>query len=115
MTILNVKSILNNIQIYKIYWIAIFVYSLPFISLNIFIIIQMTLHKIEMIFWLSFLLGMLPCSLVGMVLSYIGLRKSNRNKSKINKTIGIVGVIGGVIILVGGLIGLMLIYIAVGG
>lgn len=115
MMILNDKSILNNIRIYKIYWIAIFVYILPFISLGIFIIDQMTIHKTEMIFWLIFLVGMLPCSLVGMLLSYIGLRLSNKNKSKLNKSIGIICFIGGVIILGGGLFGSKLIYVVVGG
>ncbi|MFA9214547.1 MAG: hypothetical protein ACEQSR_11980 [Candidatus Methylacidiphilales bacterium] len=113
--VLNAKNILSNIQIYKIYWIAIFVYVLPFISLGVFIIDQMTLQKTEMIFWLIFLLGMLPCGLAGMLLSYVGLRLSNKNKNKLNKSIGIIGVIGGTVILGGGLLGLMLIYIVVGG
>jgi hypothetical protein len=105
---------IKTIQIYKIYWIAIFVYALPFISLGIFIIDQMTTQKTEMIFWVLFLVGMLPSSLIGLVLSYLGLRQSNKNANKMNKFIGIIGIIGGAIILSGGLLGLMLIYVVIG-
>lgn len=111
----NIKGILNKDEIYKIYFFATFVYVLPLISLGIFILDQLTVNKTEMIFWLLFLVGMLPCGLLGIVLSTIGFRKSIKNKNLFNKSIGIIGIVGGLIFLGGGLLGLMLIYVVVGG
>ena len=108
-------EIFNKIEIYKIYFFALIVYMLPLISLGIFIIDQLTVNKTEMLFWVLFLVGMVPCGLIGMVLSILGLRKSVKNSNKINKTIGIIGIVGGLMFLGGGFLGFMLIYVVVGG
>jgi hypothetical protein len=100
-------------KVYKIYFFALIVYVLPIISLGIFIIDQMTINKTEMIFWVLFLISLFPCGFTGTVLSSIGLKKSFKNKDQINKVIGIIGVLGGLFFLMGGILGLMLIYIVI--
>jgi len=98
-------------KIYKIYFFALMVYLLPPISLVIFIVDQMTIHKTDAIFFALFLLSLLPCALIGLVLFSIGLIKSFRNKEQFNKNIGIVGVGIGGIFLLGGIFGLALMYV----
>ncbi len=44
----------------------------------------------------------------GIVLSAIGIGISIKNKNLVNKTIGIVGMVGGLIVVGGGFLGLML-------
>lgn len=108
-------GILKKNEIDKIYFLAIILFLLPLISLGIFILDQLTVNKTEMIFWLLFLVGMLPCGLLGTVLSIFGLRKAIKNKSVLNKSIGIIGIVGGLIYFGGGLLGIMLIYVVIGG
>ena len=67
-----------------------------------------------MIFWILFLVSLLPCGLTGTILSLIGLKKSFKNNNKLNKIIGIIGTLVGFKLLIGGILGLMLIYIVVG-
>ena len=86
---------------------------LPLTFLGIFIIDQMTINKTEMIFWVFFLISLLPCGLTGIVLSSIGLTKSLKNKNQFNKVIGIVGILGGLTFSFGGVLGLMLILLVV--
>jgi hypothetical protein len=101
-------------EIYKIYFLAIAIFALPFISLGVFIIDQFTFQKTQMVFWVLFLIGMLPCGMIGIILSSIGLRKSLKHKSRVNKYPGIIGIAAGIILLCGGIAGLMLIYVVVG-
>jgi hypothetical protein len=38
-----------------------------------------------MIFWVLFLISLLPCGLIGIILSAIGFRKSSKNQNQYNK------------------------------
>lgn len=106
---------LKNLGILKIYYIALGISILPFLSFVLFLIDQFTFQKTEMLFWILFLVGMVPCGLIVLILSIIGLIKSLKNNHKLNIIIGCFGLLGGIINLVGGLIGLMLIYAVIGG
>jgi hypothetical protein len=110
----NLIEHFKRLRILKIYFFAIFIYALPLISLGIFIIDQLTLNETEMVFWVMFLVGMVPCGLIGLILSIIGLLKSLKNENKLNKIIGVIGTLGGLIYMVGGILGFMLIYVVVG-
>ena len=98
-------------KIYKIYFFALVMYLLPPISLGIFIIDQMTIHKTEAMFWALFLISLLPCGLIGIALSSIGLIKSSKNKNQFNRNIGIIGMVVGGIFLFGGILALGLLYV----
>jgi hypothetical protein len=50
-----------------------------------------------------------------MILSAVGLVTAIKKQNGLNKLIGIIGLIGGLIFLGGGIFGLMLIYVVVGG
>ncbi len=113
--ILNFNKKIKGIEIYNLFFIVLIFYALPLVFLEIFIIDQLSNNCSDVTFWLLFLLGMAPCGIIGLVLSIIGLRKSLRKKSLLNKNIGILGLIFGVIYICGGILGLMLIYIVVGG
>jgi len=90
-------------------------YALPIVSLILFVIDQLTFNKTEMLFWVLFLLGMIPCGLLGFVLSLIGLIKSLKKQVLLNKVIGFVGIAGGFLAIIGGVLGFMLLYVVVGG
>lgn len=105
------RELLDKKKMYTIYFFAIFVYSLPLFSLGIFAIDLLTANTTEMFFWVLFLVGMAPCGVVGIVLSAIGLWKSIKQKNLINKNIGVIGIVGGLLFLGGGFLGLMLVYL----
>jgi hypothetical protein len=100
--------------IYRLYFFTMAIYLLPVVSLLIFIIDQLTVNVTKMVFWVFFLVGMLPCGLAGTVLSSFGLRKAFKNNNRRNKYLGIGGIVAGIILMFGGLLGLMLIYVVVG-
>jgi len=104
----------KRLGILKIYFFAICIYLLPLLSLGIFIVDQMTVNKTEMVFWVLFLVGMVPCGLIGLTLSIIGLIRSFKKENKLNKILGLLGTLGGLICLAGGILGFMLIYVVVG-
>ena len=98
-------------KIYKIYFFALMMYLFPLIFLGIFIIDQMTMHKTDATFWALFLISLLPCTLIGIALSSIGLKKSFKNKNQFNKNIGQIGIFVGLPFLFGGILALGLMYI----
>jgi hypothetical protein len=108
-------SILKKIGIYKWFYIAAMCYALPFIFLAIFIVDQFTFHKTDMWFWLAFLISLIPCGLAGLVLSIIGTVKAAKNNNVLNVVIGGAFIFAAVSACVGGVLGLMLIYVVVGG
>lgn len=101
------------LNIFNIYYFALFIYAFPFISLFLFFIDQVTINKTEMFFWLLFLLALAPCGLLGILLCSWGLVKSYKRKSKINKIIGSLGLLLGLGGIVAGILGIMLIYVVV--
>lgn len=105
---------IKGLGILRIYYFALFIYILPLISLGAFLVDQFTVNKTEMVFWVIFLVSMLPYGLIGLILSLIGLIQSIKRNTRLNKVIGIVGTLGGLISLIGGILGIMLIYVVVG-
>jgi hypothetical protein len=103
----------KELGILKIYYFAIFFYALPFISVAIFILDQLTMNKTDMWFWVIFLVGLIPCGVIGLILSAIGLFRSIKNGGKLNRFIGFVGTAAGVLCFIGGLFGIALIYLVV--
>lgn len=105
----------KKIGIRKEYVFAVLIYFLPLISLGIFLLDQITIKSTDMVFWVLFLIGMIPCGIIGLTLSIIGLVKSLKKDNQLNKVIGVIGTVSGIICLLGGILGMMLIYIVVGG
>jgi hypothetical protein len=101
-------------KVFKIYFLALFIYLLPLISLLMFVITSILGNAADMFFWLLFLTGWIPFGLIGMILFAIGFRKSIKNNDKFNKKLGTMGLLGGLLPLFCGVWGLMLIYVVVG-
>jgi len=98
-------------KIYKIYFFSLIMYLLPVISLGIFIIDGITVGKTGAVFWGLFLMSLLPCGLIGITLSSIGLIKSSKNKNQYNRNIGKIGIFVGLFFLYGGILALGLLYV----
>jgi len=103
----------KRLNIFNLYYFALFIYAFPFISLFLFFIDQITFNKTEMWFWLIFLLALAPCGLTGILLCTWGLVKAFKRKSRINKVIGAVGLLLGLGGIVAGILSIMLIYVVV--
>lgn len=89
-------------------------YLLPLLSLLIFIIDLLTINISNMIFWALFLAGMLPCGIVGLIFSIVGIVKSYGEKKIMKNLIGSLGILLGFASIAGGVLGLMVIYAVVG-
>ena len=98
-------------KIYKIYFFVLIMYLLSPIFFGIFIIGQKTTFRTDATFLALFLVSLLPCGLIGITLSSIGLIKSFKNKNKFNRDIGLIGVSVGGLFLFGGLLALGLLYV----
>lgn len=88
-------------------------YLVPFVFLTLFILDQSTVEYTDFTFWALFLVLLLPFGLIGLILSFIGLKKSKQRHSK-SWDIGYAAIILGLFICIGGLIGIALIYVVVG-
>ena len=75
---------------------------------------MMTFGATEMLFWVLFLVSLVPCAIFGLGFSIWGLVRANKLHDRRNRYIGIVAVILGVGGILAGLFGLMLIYVVVG-
>jgi len=104
----------KQLGILNVYFIALFFYAVPFLSLGLFIVDQLFFQKTAMFFWLIFLVGLIPCGLIGFLLAIVGFVKSYKNENKLNKIIGIIGMVGGILCIIGGILGIMLIFVVVG-
>jgi len=102
-----------KMKMYKIYLPALILYAIPPISLVLFIIAGSieNMYDTIMIFFGLFLLSLLPCGLIGIILSSIGLIKSRKNKNNFNKDMGTSGIVVGLIFIFGGILALGLIYV----
>ena len=109
----RIFSYYKRLNIFKLYYFVSFFYFLPFLSLFIFIIDQLTINKTEMMFWVIFLVSLAPCGIIGILLSVWGLVKSFKKRSKVNKIIGFAGLFLGLAGIVAGILGIMLIYVVV--
>ena len=68
-----------------------------------------------MVFWVIFLLSLMPCAVIGGVLSTVGLVKANKIKDRRNRVMGIVGMVLGFGGIVGGIVGIGLLYVVLSG
>lgn len=98
-------------NVYRLYYISIVIGLFPFISLVLFIVDLYTIKATDNVFWVVFLLGLIPCGLLAGVLILIGLIKAIRKKNHPNIAIGILGLICSLVIVVGGVVGFLLIYV----
>ena len=103
----------KELNILKVYYFAAIAYLLPFISFFIFIVDQLTVNKTDMIFWVIFLVALMPCAVIGVLLCIVGLLKSFKQKSKLNKIVGAIGLVVGLGGIAAGILSLLLIYVVV--
>jgi hypothetical protein len=103
----------KRMHIFKLYYAALFFYTLPFVLLFLFIADQLTIRTTDMVLWVMFLVALGPCGLIGIVLSVWGIIKASQRKSRVNKVIGLVGLCMGVGGIIAGILGVLLIYIVV--
>jgi hypothetical protein len=106
------QEIADNVQpIRKEYGIALLVYLLPRLFLGLWVAFE---GSTQMVFFVVFLLSALPCAIGGLVLSIIGLRSSWKSGDMKNRILGAIGVLVGAVLVLGGILGPMLLYVAVG-
>ena len=103
----------KKLNILNVYYFVVFFYALPFLFLFLFLVDQFFFHKTDMLFWVIFLLSLIPSAVFGGVLSIIGIIKSGKIKSKINKFVGICLLCMGGGGIVAGILAVMLLYIVV--
>jgi drug/metabolite transporter (DMT)-like permease len=109
---------MSSLQILKykklgILRVALFFYALPLLSFGIFIIDHFSFQQTDMLFWVIFLISLSPCGFIGLTLTIIGIITSSKQGIK-NQTTTAIMILPGLLYIVGGLLGLMLIYVVVG-
>ncbi|MBO9700416.1 MAG: hypothetical protein J7604_09430 [Sporocytophaga sp.] len=100
-----------EISLLKILLLTTFILALPVFLLLIFILDQVYFNQTEVLFWALFLLSMLPCGILGGFLGYTLFLKAKKVKSELGESAGIFVILCSVIYSIGGVLGLMLIYI----
>lgn len=98
----------------KIYYFVFGFYAISPVFLILFLLDIFTAKESNMLFWVISLVSLLPCCLIGFVLSVIGLRISLKRKVRININVGIVATVLGAIGLSVGVLGWLLFYVVVG-
>lgn len=68
----------------------------------------------EMVFFLVFILSLLPCAMAGLVLSIIGLKSSWKSGYRKDRIMGFLAVLVGAVLVCGGITGLVLLFVVVG-
>lgn len=94
-----------------LYRSALVCYIIPFLFLGIFALDMFFLHRTQMLFWSMFLLSMFPFGLLGLLFSIIGIIQSTRIQKIKNKTTGYYNLFMGIVVVVGGILGWMLLYV----
>lgn len=98
-------------NVLKIYLISFLIYLLPLISLFLFVLTSKLGSTIYMHFWCFFIIGWLPCGIIGLPFSVVGLIKSIKNNDNFNKTFGRFVILCGLVSLFLGILGLGVIYV----
>lgn len=109
----NNMSLFSKFRVFGIYkrnYFAFAIYLLPFVSLLLFLIDQLTIQKTAMVFWVAFLVGLAPCAIIGLILFIWILISAFKNKSRINKIAGFIGLFLGICGVAAGILGLLFIY-----
>lgn len=94
-----------------LYRSALICYLIPFLFLGIFALDMFFLHRTDMLFWSMFLLSMFPFGLLGLLFSIIGIIQSSRIQKLKNKTRGYYNLFMGIVVVAGGILGWMLLYV----
>jgi MFS family permease len=105
----------GNLPLFKLYYVAFGFYAFPILCLLIFVISSVSFHATELVFWVIFLVSLMPCALIGGALSTLGLVRASKRKDRRNKIIGIIGLVLGFGGILGGLLGIGLLYVVLGG
>lgn len=106
--------VMKKLALSKVYYFAVGCYILPILFFGVFLFDQFFIHKTDMLFWIIFLLSLIPCGLLGFVLFLAGFIKALKQSYWLNKLIGGIGTLLGIGIIGGGLLGLLLIYVVIG-
>ncbi|MBO6518117.1 MAG: hypothetical protein JJ975_16385 [Bacteroidia bacterium] len=104
----------KSFQLRPSYIAATLLYVLPLLFLCLFFLDQQGQNDRGMLFWVLFLLSMLPCGIIGGLLSFFRLRKDMRLNNKVNQGIGGFLTLMGLLLSIGGLLGFGLFYVVVG-
>ena len=104
-----------NVPLFKLYYIAFGFYAFPFLCLLIFAIDFSTFHATQMVFWVIFLLSLMPCAVIGGVISTVGVVQANKIRDRRNKIMGIIGMVLGFGGIGAGILGIGLLYVVLGG
>jgi len=94
-----------------LYRSALICYLVPFLFLGFFFLDMFLIHRTEMLFWSMFLLSMFPFGLLGLLFSIIGIIQATKIKNLKKKTTGYQNLFMGIIVIAGGIVGWMLLYI----
>ena len=94
-----------------LYRSALICYLIPFLFLGIFALDMFLFHRTEMLFWSLFLLSMFPFGLLGLVFSIIGIIQSTKIQHLKKKTMGYYNLFMGIVVIAGGILGWMLLYV----
>jgi hypothetical protein len=106
------RKMIRN-QIKKNYRIAVLSYSLPFISLFLYMLDSSTFNLTGMYFFVFFLLGALPLGIVGLFFTVKGLIISRKSNDYVKKDIGYANLTMGIIMAAGGMLGFGFMYVMV--
>ncbi|MEP7143591.1 MAG: hypothetical protein ABI707_12005 [Ferruginibacter sp.] len=88
---------------FKIFYIAFGFYCLPLLLLLIYEIRGVIIRDGDKSIWMIALIITAPCAIIGIIPCTWGLIKSFREQSKLNKTVGFIGLFAGLGILVCGI------------
>lgn len=96
----------------KIYFLAFVIYAISPICLVLFVLSMFA--EVNFIYWAVFLYSMLPCAVIGGILSLIGWIISLKKKGQRNRSIGLIGTLIGGIGILAGAFGWLLLYVVLG-
>ena len=86
-------------------------YIAPFLFLLLFLIDVLTVDLTQMFFFTLFLISLIPFGILGLIFTAKGMIEAKKKKNSLNKDIGIAALAAGILIVVGGTIGLLLVYV----
>lgn len=92
-----------------LYRSAFICYVIPFLSLGVYLLDPFHAQKL---FWTIFLLSMFPFGLMGLLFSIVGIVQFTKIKRYKKRTIGYYYLLMGILVVVSGMFGWMLLYLA---
>jgi len=101
----------TKVKLLLIYYFSFGVYAIPPICIVLFFL---NVCETSIYFWLTFLLGTLPCAFVGTILFFIGWKISIKRNIRKNITVGMLGTIFGIMGIIIGVALWGLFYLVVG-